>query len=125
MASVPQTEAASTTAAATETRAGADGGWLEGYKTTRDERRARYEAAKTKTPEENAADKAEALRKCHEPHEALLRCYKDSLIPVCLSEYKEFWACFRRERGFARISISAPASAGGSKGDVDGKAESS
>lgn len=87
---------------------------LESYRDTRDARNARYEAARAKTPEENEADKAAALRKCHVQHEQLLACYRDSLLPVCLAEYKAFWSCFRAERGFARISLTPKTSSSSS-----------
>ncbi|KAK8830642.1 hypothetical protein WA577_004371 [Blastocystis sp. JDR] len=49
--------------------------------------------------------KREALRKCNDLHKALLDCYEKKYF--CGTVEKEFWDCYRKERGYKRSKVSA------------------
>lgn len=65
----------------------------------------RFAAARRQSPEENQVAKQRALKACDGLHQKLLECYRQSWLPLCNQEYDNFWECFRRERGFTRISL--------------------
>ena len=67
-----------------------------------------FQAARRSSRSANVRNKQAALDACIEPHVRLIECFKENhSFSDCTELQKEFWACYKKERGILKSQIVA------------------
>jgi hypothetical protein len=69
--------------------------------------RQEYERARKLEEDVREEEKQKAIQRCSKDHQIMMKCLENASAwnGLCIEESKQFWSCFRRERGFLQLRV--------------------